>query len=73
MKQSFTKSISAWYEGEFIFYKNDPTSFCIMTGGWYKRHWTARLVRACVDFWLAEWRIITPIALTCVVILTKLY
>ena len=49
--------IRKWYEGEFTFYHDDPTSEVIFTnGGHFKRHWTAKLARWAVSFYLREWK-----------------
>jgi hypothetical protein len=50
------EKIKRWYEGEFIPYKNDPNSPVFFVGGDTKRHWTARLARWAVEFYLREWK-----------------
>ena len=50
------KLIENWYEGEFIPYENDPYDSVVIIGGTYKRHWTARIARTLVKFWLNHWQ-----------------
>lgn len=53
---SLIEKIKNWYDGEFILYKNDPHDTVVIIGGSYKRHWTARIARLLVKFWLAHWQ-----------------
>jgi hypothetical protein len=47
--------IKKWYEGEFDPARNDPhTSFWMV--GSVRRHWTARLARWAIDFYMREWK-----------------
>lgn len=48
--------IKDWYEGEFEVYENDPNSQVVIIGGDYKRHWTARIARVVVEFYLDHWK-----------------
>jgi hypothetical protein len=48
--------IENWYEGEFVPYKNDPNDATFIIGGTYKRHWTAKVARILVGFWLNHWQ-----------------
>ncbi len=51
------EKIRKWYEGEFVPYKNDAESaLFIANGGKYKRHWTAKLARWAVEFYMREWK-----------------
>lgn len=48
--------IQKWYEGKFTPYENDPNSRVFVMGWSYERHWTARIARVLVDFYLREWK-----------------
>ena len=50
------EKIRKWYEGEFVAHENDPNSFLVFTGGFYKRHWTAKAARSLVTFYLSHWQ-----------------
>jgi len=56
--------IDAWYEGQFVAPPNDPNSMIIFTSGSYRRHWTARIARMLVAFWLEHWKWIITMGLT---------
>jgi hypothetical protein len=48
--------IENWYEGEFVPYENDSNDAVVFIGGTYKRHWTAKVVRTLMRFWLNHWQ-----------------
>ncbi|MCK3776685.1 hypothetical protein MZK49_08060 [Ensifer sesbaniae] len=50
------KRAADWYEGKYVSYENDPHSRVFIVGGYYERHWTARVARTLVEFWLAHWQ-----------------
>lgn len=50
------KKIAEWYEGRWVPYENPPGSQVIFFGGNHERHWTARVARILVEFWLAHWQ-----------------
>jgi hypothetical protein len=50
------EKIKRWYEGEFIPYENDPNSAVFFVGGNHKRHWTAKLSRWAIEFYMREWK-----------------
>jgi hypothetical protein len=53
MRSTFEK----WWEGELQPYRNDPNSDLVVIGpGRYKRHWTAKLARWAVEFYMREWK-----------------
>jgi hypothetical protein len=48
--------LKKWYEGEKVFYKNEPGSPVVFFGWDEHRHWTARIAHVLVDFYLREWK-----------------
>jgi hypothetical protein len=48
--------IKRWYDGEYIPPKNDANSTLYFVCGDYKRHWTAKLARWAVEFYMKEWK-----------------
>jgi hypothetical protein len=50
------EKIKRWYEGEYIPHENDVNSALFRIGGNYRRHWTARLARWAIDFYMREWK-----------------
>ena len=50
------KKIRNWYEGEIIPDANDPNSSVVFIGWHTERHWTAKIARAVVEFYLREWK-----------------
>jgi hypothetical protein len=56
--------IVAWYEGQFVPYKNDPNDLIIALGGKYERHWTARLARVSLTFMRTEWKWVIGVMLS---------
>ena len=50
------KRIHKWYEGEYVPFKNDSDSMLVILDGDYKRHWTARVARVLVEFWMKHWQ-----------------
>jgi hypothetical protein len=48
--------IENWYEGEFVPYKNGSNDAVAFIGGTYKRHWTAKVARTLMRFWLNHWQ-----------------
>jgi hypothetical protein len=53
---SMKEKIRKWYEGEFIPYENAPDSTVLFVGGDHKRHWTAKLARWVIEFYMREWK-----------------
>jgi hypothetical protein len=53
---SMKEKIRKWYNGVFIPYENDPSSAVFVVGGDTKRHWTAKLVRWALEFYMREWK-----------------
>lgn len=50
------QAIAEWYEGEVTAYENEPNSPFVIIGVRTRRHWTATVVRALVEFWLRHWQ-----------------
>jgi hypothetical protein len=50
------KRIQGWYQGKYIPHRNDPASGLFIYGGYYERHWTARLARWAIGFYMREWK-----------------
>jgi hypothetical protein len=50
------KHIRRWYEGIYVPPDNPPDSPVFMVMGHYDRHWTSRLVRTAISFYLREWK-----------------
>ena len=48
--------IKDWYHGKFRLFESDPDSDIVIVGGDFDKHWTARLAKRLVDFWLAHWQ-----------------
>jgi hypothetical protein len=53
-----------WWEGEKVFYKNEPGSQIVFFGWDERRHWTATVARALVGFYLREWKWVFTAAFT---------
>jgi hypothetical protein len=51
-----SKTVRDWYEGKFVPHENDPDSNLRFIGGDYERHWTARVARVLIAFWLEHWK-----------------
>jgi hypothetical protein len=56
--------IKSWYQGEYETFHNEPGSPVVIFGGHYKRHWSARIIRLAVEFYLREWKWLFTAALT---------
>jgi hypothetical protein len=52
MRQALRK----WWEGSYVSYENNAASPVVFIGGDYERHWTAKVVRAVVAFYLKNWQ-----------------
>lgn len=51
------KWIKRWYNGESVMESPSTVGMIVMTPLPYTRyHWTAKLVRTCVAFYLANWK-----------------
>lgn len=50
------EKIKRWYDGEFIAHESEPNSPLYFVGGEYKKHWTAKLARWAVRFYMREWK-----------------
>jgi hypothetical protein len=50
------EKIKQWYEGEYVPHMNDSDSAIFRLGGSHKRHWTAKLIRWAVEFYMREWK-----------------
>ena len=48
--------VRAWYVGEYVPFENDPDSPIVFVGGYFERHWSARLVSTFVYFWRFHWK-----------------
>lgn len=57
--------IKNWWQGEYIPPPPDnPNSpFVVISAGSYRRHWTARTVRALGAFYLRHWKFLFTLAL----------
>ncbi len=70
MLKRFKSAVKAWYRGEFV---TDPAyddGSIVVIGGHHKRHWTAKLARAIIDFLSKEWKwVIGTIIAVCGLIL----
>ena len=58
--------VRKWYVGTYVPFKNEPSSGVYFFGGDFRRHWTARLVRVGVEFYLREWKWVIGTALAIV-------
>lgn len=57
--------IKRWYQGKFIPHENnDDGKFFVLGGGYYRRHWTAKLVYFFVEFFSkhGKWLLSTLLA-----------
>lgn len=52
----FRKKVRDWYEGKMIPHDNPPNSAVFVLGWYYERHWTAKVARVLVTFYLAHWQ-----------------
>ena len=50
------KALLKWYQGEFIPWENDPNSNVVFIGHDHKLHWTAKIARYLVGFYLKHWK-----------------
>lgn len=66
------KKIKAWYEGKYIPYENSPDSPIFFFGGTDKRHWTARIARILVEFYLEHWKWLWSISVASGIAILKL-
>jgi len=56
----FNDAIRKWYEGKTTAVENPPGSPIIVIGVRVKRHWTARIAVAIVEFHKREWKWALP-------------
>ena len=66
------KKIQKWYDGEYRMFENDTNSSVVILAGWYERHWTARICRIIVEFYLREWKWIIGTSIAVVAVAYKL-
>jgi len=73
-KGNFLERISSWYEGVYIPCENNQGDSVYVVGGWFRRHWTARFLRAVVDFHIhiKEWKWALPFYVALGALLVKL-
>jgi len=60
--RSLFRWIERWYDGRFVPHDNPPGSAVVFLGGTYERHWTARVARVLIEFYLQHWQWIIGIA-----------
>ena len=50
------KKFRDWYVGQFVPFENAPDSPIVFVGGYFERHWSARLVVRIFEFWRSHWK-----------------
>jgi hypothetical protein len=57
MLRFLVDKVRTWYGGEWKPYENPPGSAVVFMGvGANERHWTAKVARVLIRFWLAHWQ-----------------
>jgi hypothetical protein len=57
-------TISAWYEGEHVPWKNEPHSNLVfVNSGDLRRHWTASVAHVLSKFWIKHWQWIVGVVI----------
>ena len=56
IRSRVTQAISNWFHGIYIPYNNPPGAGVFIVGGYYERHWTAKVVGTVVGFYLLHWK-----------------
>lgn len=48
--------IKTWYNGTYVPWENEPGSYEVFIGHDHKLHWTAKLIRGFVKWYLNHWQ-----------------